>query len=94
MYKEGLDPKAKTVEGVIRTLIYGVRSASAQTEELIRMIVKKDNLEEEHPLVALFLLVCRYVDDMGKAVTSQEEGKYIIETVDETFKQYQLKVKG
>ena len=31
---------------------------------------------------------------MGKDVTSQKEGNYIIETVDENFKRYQVKVKG
>ena len=87
-----MDPNAKVLEGVIRSLIYGVRSVSAQTEVLINMIAEK--ILTEHPQVALFLVRCRYVDDMAKGTQSHDECQYLIKTVDETFKNYQLKVKG
>ena len=32
LYRENLDPKGKVIEAVIRTLIWGVKSVSAQSE--------------------------------------------------------------
>lgn len=53
LFKEGLNPEAKTVEAVIKTLIYSVRLVSAQSEVLIEMITEE--VEEKYPQVATFL---------------------------------------
>ena len=92
LYKKGLDPNGETIEGVIKTLIYGVRSVSSQTETLIRRI--SETIVEKHPLVALFLANSRYVDDLAKGVENKDMGKYIMSTVDEVLGSYHMKVKG
>ena len=44
VFKNNLDPSERLLEGVITSLIYGVTSVSAQTEELINLIA--DRIQE------------------------------------------------
>ena len=90
--RENLDSKARLLDGVICTLIYGVSSVSAQTEELISLIA--DLIQDKQPKVANFLRKSRYVDDFAKAVLTKDEGCQIIDGVDDEFKKYHLHVKG
>ena len=92
VYKKKMDSSGKLLEGVICTLIYGVRSVSAQMEVLVSMIA--DRIRVEHPEVAEFLVKSRYVDDFGKSLVSKDQGRKIIEIVDQKLGEYQLKVKG
>ena len=92
LYKKGLDPNAETIEGIIKTLIYGVRSVSSQTETLVRRI--SEEIEETHPLVAFFLAKCRYVDDLAKGVENKNVAKYIMKTVDQVLQNHHMHVKG
>ena len=92
LFRDGLDPSSQLLEGIIVTLIYGVTSVSAQTEELINLIA--DRIQEKCPNVANFLRRSRYVDDFAKAVESKDEGKSIIHGVETEFEKYSLKVKG
>ena len=92
VYKEKLDSSGKLLEGIICTLIYGVRSVSAQMEVLVSMIAEK--IKIDHPKVAEFLIRSRYVDDFGKSIASKEEGRNIITVIDKILGEYQLKVKG
>ena len=87
-----MDPRSKLLEGIIVTLIYGVASVSAQTEELINLIA--DEIQDPHPDVANFLRRHRYVDDFAKAVVNKGAGEDIIRGVNELFKNYNLNVKG
>ena len=57
------------MKGVIVTLIYGIKSVSAQTEytlEQIAMVV-----ESEFPELAKFIRLCRYVDDLDEYWTGR-----------------------
>ena len=92
LYKPRLNPSQPALEGVIRTLIYGVRSVSAQTEEVIALIAAK--VSNDYPHVANFLLKSRYVDDLSKGVENHNVGKKIQQDTDKIFSQYHLKVKG
>ena len=84
LFKKDLDPNAPILEGVIRTLIYGVRSVAAQTEEVIALIA--DRVKADYPEVAGFLLNSRYVDDMAKALVNHPEAEKIMTGVDKVFK--------
>lgn len=92
VFKEGMDPKKQAMEGVIRTLIYGVRSVSAQSEEIIQLIA--DKVKEDYPHVAEFLIKSRYVDDLSNGLMNTAEGEEVKRDVDKVFSQHGLKVKG
>ena len=92
VFREGLDPDSKLLEGIIMSLIYGVASVSDQTEELVNLIA--DRIQSSYPVVAEFLRKHRYVDDLAKAVTSYEAGLELIEGVNAEFGKYNLKIKG
>ena len=92
LFKPSLDPKKEAVEGVIRTLIYGVRSVAAQTEEVVSLIAEEIMMTK--PDVANFLLKCRYVDDMSKGMLDQPQALLMKKEVDSVFERYGLKVKG
>ena len=81
---------SKTVEGVIKIFIYGVRSVSAQSEVFIDMIAEE--LKEEYPQVAIFLKKFRYVDDPIRVIANHEEGKILMKIIDEQFQN--LKASG
>ena len=92
VFRENLDPNSKLLEGIIVTLIYGVASVSAQTEELINLIA--DEIHDTNPIVADFLRKSRYVDDFAKAVEDTSSGCKIIEGVNHEFGKFNLEVKG
>ena len=49
LFKQGLDPQAPVQEGVVTTLIYGVKSTSCQTETGLDNIA--DHVKDEKPEV-------------------------------------------
>ena len=57
LWKEDLNPANETLVGVIRTLIYGVKSVAAQSEEGMKKLAKY--IEKNHPALAEFLLNSR-----------------------------------
>ena len=92
LFKSHMDPSKPALEGVIRNLIYGVRSVAAQSEEVISLIAEKVKLDFPH--VANFLLRSRYVDDMSKGTLDNDESLRIQQDVDKVFADHFLKVKG
>ena len=92
LYREDLDPKGKVLEAVIKTLIWGVKSVSAQSEcslSKLAEFVKAKN----HKLYDL-LINCRFVDDIGTSEESLEILKKLVKEADELFAEVGLECKG
>ena len=54
VWQEDLNPNNPLIEGVITTLIYGVKSVSKQSEDAVEQVA--ETVKEENPELALFLL--------------------------------------
>ena len=63
LYREDMDPDNPVLEGVIKTLIYGVKSVSRQSEHAISLLAA--HIKDRYPEVAKLLEESRYVDDLG-----------------------------
>ena len=83
LYKEGLDPNNETKEGVITTLIYGVKSSSCQTEVTKEKLA--DSIEKDKPEVAEFLREGFYVDDGGDSKAKLEDLQSLMKDTDEAL---------
>ena len=92
LLKENLDPGAKVLTAIIKTLIYGVKPVGTQCEEIIKMVAEE--VSEEHPEVATLLILKRYVDDFGQSTLGKAETKDIIEKTDRVLKTINMEVKG
>ena len=92
LYRNELDPKAEVLEAVIKTLIWGVKSVSAQSECSIQKLAQF--VLHEYPALADFLTNSRYVDDLGDSAETIENLKEITDKADELFEQVDLKCKG
>ena len=83
LFKENLDPANETKEGVICTLIYGVKCSSCQTECIKEKL--SDSVREEKPAVSKVLEDSTYVDDMGESKAELEEVNKLIEDTDQVL---------
>ena len=92
LFKENLDPNNETKEGVICTLIYGVKSSSCQTECIKEKL--SDLVREEKPDVSKVLEDSTYVDDIGESKANTEEVNKLIEDTDEVLASVGVTVKG
>ena len=86
-----MNPDNPVLEGVIMTLIYGVKSVSCQSEHALKLLA--DLIREKYPAVALLLEEGRYVDDEGESKATIEECYKLIAEAEETFALVNLKVK-
>ena len=91
LWKPDLDPNANIVEMVMKTLIYGVKSVSAQTEEAKRQLA--ESIKNKYPEVYDLILNAIYVDDIGDSRKSEAECEQVIKEADDTFSMVSLKVK-
>ena len=91
LYRENMDPKNPVLEGAIKTLIYGVKSVSRQSEHAIFLLA--DYIRDKLPEVAALLEDCRYVDDEGESKSTKEQCYVLIEQANEAFGQVNLVVK-
>ena len=92
LLKENLDPQARTVVAIVKTLIYGVRPVGSQCEEVIKLIAEE--VVKEHPEVSVMLTMKRYVDDFAQSSSSNEETVSLIEKTTEVLSRIGMKVKG
>ena len=60
-----MKPDNPVLEGVIMTLIYGVKSVSAQSEHTIKLLA--EYIRDKYPAVANLLEESRYVDDESES---------------------------
>ena len=92
-----LDPSGPLMKGVIRTLIYGVRCVSAQTEYVKRLVqdrIRNSSDSPERLQVADFIRDSFYVDDGGISVRSMENAHRLTEDTDAELSSVQMRVKG
>ena len=92
LFQENLDPSSPIREGVIQTLIYGVASVSAQSENAMKKLGKV--VESEKPDVTKLINKRRYVDDIGDSKASRDECIKLIKDSDETFSMVSLTCKS
>ena len=91
LYRLDMNPENPVLEGVIMTLIYGIKCVSAQSEYAIQLLA--DLIRPKYPDVATLLEESRYVDDNGESKATKEECYKLIEEADETFAMVGLKAK-
>ena len=92
LWLEDLNPEGKILEAVITTLIYGVKSVSAQSEFALSQLA--DHIREEKPELAKFLVLSRYVDDLMESKSTKQECLELARDADELFEKVGLKCKG
>ena len=92
LYRDGLDPKGEVLEAVIKTLIWGVKSVSGQSESSIMQLA--EFIKEKCPKLYDFLINCRFCDDLGTSDLNIEELKKLTKEADELFAQVGLECKG
>ena len=92
LLKKDLDPQSKILIGVIRTLIYGVKSVGNQCEEVIKLLA--EIVWDKFPEVAKLLIFKRYVDDFGRSTTGNDETKELIEKTSYVLKMIHMVIKG
>ena len=94
---KNLDPNNKLVRGIVKTLIYGVRCVSAQTEHVKKLLeerVRSRAITDDEVRVADFIKSGWYVDDGGTSVGSFEEAKKLTSGTDKELASINMRVKG
>ena len=90
--KKNLDPDAKIVTAIIKTLIYGVKPVGNQCDEIIKLLA--DEIWEEFPEVAVMLVKKRYVDDFGQSTPSRKATEDLIKKTNDVLAKIKMEVKG
>jgi len=83
LYKLNLGVDDEVLEGIIVTLMYGVKSVSAQSEEAMLRLAK--DFEKSFPALAKLLREGRCVDDMAESKALREEIAELIRDAEEVF---------
>ena len=91
LWKDNIDPNAEVIEMVMKTLIYGVKSVSAQSEEAKLQFAEA--VKTEYPDVYNLLMWATYVDDIGESKATKEECEKVMKEADKTFDMVNLTVK-
>ena len=92
LMKKDLDPDAKVMTAIIKTLIYGVKPVGNQCEEIVKLLA--DEIWDEFPDVATLLVYKRYVDDFGQSTLSLESTENLIRRTNKVLAQIKMEVKG
>ena len=78
---KGVD--GEVLEGIIVTLMYGIKSVSAQSEEAMLRLAK--DFEKQFPALSKLLREGRYVDDMGESKSLKTEIEQLIKDAEQVF---------
>ena len=92
VWYDDLNPESPLLEGVITTLIYGVKSVSKQSEDAVEQLA--ETVRDDQPELASFLLFCRYVDDLAESKAEKKLCKDLGAKADLLFSMVGLKCKG
>ena len=92
LWRENLALDDVVQEAIIVTLIYGVKSVSAQSETAMVRIARE--IQHKYPDLAQLLQKGRYVDDIADSKASKEEVEDIIKDGDKVFSEVGLECKG
>ena len=92
LWRENLELKEEVLEAIIVTLIYGVKSVSAQSETAMVKLAR--DIKEKCPALTELLLTGRYVDDMADSKATKQEILELIRMADEVFETVGISCKG
>jgi hypothetical protein len=92
LWRMNLGEMDETLKAVIVTLMHGVKSVSAQSEEAMIRLAK--DLQAMYPALAELLLTGRYVDDMAVSMATIEELKKLIKDAELVVKKVDISYKG
>ena len=92
LLKDNLDPNSEVKEAVIKTLIWGIKCVSAQTETAI--IKLAEAIKDSHPTLSSFLLNGRFVDDLGTSAEDMDKLTKLAKEADDIFAMVGLGCKG
>ena len=92
LFQDKLDPTLPVREGVIKTLIYGVASVSAQSENAMKKL--GNHVETEMPDVKNLIEKKRYVDDIADSRASMEACLKLANEADKAFSMVSLNCKS
>ena len=92
LFRNEMDPDGEIMEGIIKTLIWGIKCVSAQSECSIIKIAEA--VKDEHPDLSIFLLSCRFVDDIASSASKIEILKDLTKKADNIFNSLGLSCKG
>ena len=92
LWVDDLDPDGEILEAVITTLMYGVKSVACQSEHAVDLLAEL--AKTENPVLAIFLILSRYVDDLQDSKSTTEECVNLAESADELFARVGLKCKA
>ena len=92
LWKDEMNLDSETIELVIISLIFGVRSVSALSERAVLNLA--DHIRPSHPRLAEMLVSSRFVDDLADSAQNHDELKKLIDGADKLFQQVGLKCKG
>ena len=82
----------EVLEAIIVTLMYGVKSVSAQSETAMVRLAR--DIQEKCPALAELLLTGRYVDDIADIKPTKQEILDLIKVADEVFETVDISCKG
>ena len=88
LYRHNLDPKGEVMEAVIKTLIWGIKSVSGQSECAIMKLA--EFIKTANPKLYDLLLNCRFCDDLGSSDVTVEALKQLTKEADHLFSQVGL----
>ena len=92
LYKPDLDPSSPAQEGVIKTLIYGVSSVSAQSENSMKKL--GNVVKDSKPDVKKLIDDKRFCDDIGDSKPTVEECVKLAKDADDVFSMVSLSCKS
>ena len=92
LYRHNLDPKGEVIEALIRTLIWGIKCVSAQSECAICKVA--ESVKEDNPELYDLLVNCRFCDDLGSSDVSTDANKKKTNDADKCFSEVGLECKG
>ena len=92
LYSPDLDSKTEPQECAFQALIFGLKSASAQTEFMKKKLA--DEIKEEYPELALLLNESTYVDDIGESKDSSECINSLSQVADKVLGELNVMVKA
>ena len=91
LFRPDLDPKLDVVEVVIKTLIWGVKCVSGQSE--CSIIKLAEYVRDLNPRLAELLLESRFVDDLGDSDVDMKTLNKLVEEADKLFSMVSLMCK-
>ena len=92
LFREDLNPEGDVLEAIFKTLIWGIKSISGQSECAVIKLAKA--IKDEFPDIADLLINSRFVDDIGDSEDKIDKINKKIDDANYNFSRVGLKCKG